>query len=132
MNRTRAIKYEKIIEQLDKEKDIITLISCNTCVRLAKTGGEEKMTQLALKLKEDGYNVKDGFLITLPCWDSCLDNVKIHPTVNTLILPICSCGCANVETRFPECKIVPTVIDRGTIVEDPVTHRKQFRGTKRC
>ena len=68
MNRTRAVKYEIIVEQLEKKSDVISIVSCNTCVRLAKTGGEEKMKNLAMKLMEDGYHVKDGFLITLPCW----------------------------------------------------------------
>jgi hypothetical protein len=131
MNRTRALKYENIEEQLDKSKDIITLISCNTCVRLAKTGGAEKLKQLALKLREEGYQIRDGFLITMPCWDHCLENVTLHPNVNTLIVMGCSCACANLAVKFPGLKLIPTVQDRGTLVEDPVTHKKSFRGTKR-
>ena len=132
MNRTRAVKYETIIDQLDKKNDVISLISCNTCVRLAKTGGQEKMRSLALKLREDGFNVKDGFLITLPCWDSCLENVQLHPSVNTVILLTCSCGEAAFETLFPNRKVIAALLDRGMLIEDPVTHRKGFRGTKRC
>jgi len=131
MNRTRAVKYEAIAEQLDKEKDIISLVSCNTCVRLAKTGGAEKMRELALKLREDGYQVNDGFLITLPCWDHCLDNVTLHSTVNAVVVLGCSCACANLAARFPGVKLVPAVVDRGTLVEDPATRKKSFRGTKR-
>jgi len=131
MNRTRAVKYEVVAEQLDKDKDVISLIGCNTCTRLAKTGGAEKMRELALKLKEDGYQIKDGFLITLPCWDHCLENVTLHSVVNTVIVSGCSCACANIAVRFPDVKIVPAVLDRGALVEDPMTHKKTFRGTKR-
>ena len=131
MNRTRAAKFEVITEQLKKDDDIISIISCNTCVRLAKTGGADKMKQMALKLKEDGYRVHDGFLITLPCWDHCLDNITLHPTVNAVIVLGCSCGCANISVKFPGRKIIPAVMDRGTVVEDTVTHKKTFRGTKR-
>lgn len=132
MNRTRSVKYEVIRDQLDKKNDIISLVSCNTCVRLAKTGGEEKMRILAMKLREDGYNVKDGFLITLPCWDSCLENVKLHPCVNTVVLLACSCAYSSMKTLFSNCKVIQAVIDRGMIVEDPITHKKSFRGLKRC
>jgi hypothetical protein len=131
MNRTRAVKYKVIAGQLDKNKDIISLISCNTCVRLAKTGGAKKMKELALQLRADGYQVRDGFLITLPCWDHCLENVTLHSIVNTVIVVGCSCACANIAVRFPGLKIVPAVLDRGTVVEDLVTHKKAFRGTKR-
>jgi hypothetical protein len=131
MNRTRAVKYEVIAGQLDKDKDIVSLVSCNTCVRLGKTGGAEKMKQLALKLREEGYQIRDGFLITFPCWDHCLENVSLQPSVNAVVVLGCSCGCANIATRFPGLKIVPAVMDRGTVVEDLVTHKKAFRGTKR-
>lgn len=130
MNRTRALKLDVIKEHLDREKDTITLISCNTCVRLAKTGGRLKMTQMAEKLREEGYHVRDGFLVTVPCWDHCMENVKIQPDINTIIVLGCSCAYANIKTHFPDRKIVSAIMDRGTVVLDPETGRKRFRGTK--
>lgn len=130
MNRTRALKLDVIKEKLDKEKDLITIVSCNTCVRLAKTGGRQKMQQMAEKLRDDGYRVKDGFLVTVPCWDHCLENVNIQPDINTVIVLGCSCAYANIKTHFPDRKIVSAVMDRGTVVMDPETGRKSFRGTK--
>lgn len=130
MNRTRALKLDVIKENLDKDNDLITLISCNTCVRLAKTGGREKMRQLSEKLREEGYRVKDGFLVTVPCWDHCLENVKIQPDINTIIVLGCSCASANIKTHFPGRKIVSAIMDRGTVVMDPETGKKSFRGTK--
>ncbi len=131
MNRTRAVKYKVISEQLDKSKDKISLISCNTCVRLARTGGAEKMRKLALQLKEEEYTVINGFLITLPCWDYNLQNITLPPQINTIIVLGCSCACANIEVKFPGLKIIPAVIDRGTLTEDPDTRKKTFRRTKR-
>ena len=130
MNRTRALKLDVIKERLDKDKDIITLISCNTCVRLAKTGGRQKMAQMAEKLRQEGFHVRDGFLVTVPCWDHCMENVKIQPDINTIIVLGCSCAYANIKTHFPDRKIVSAIMDRGTVVQDPETGRKSFRGTK--
>ena len=130
MNRTRALKLDVIAENLDKQKDTITIISCNTCVRLAKTGGRQKMTQMAEKLRQEGYDVRDGFLITVPCWDHCMENVKIQPDINTIIVLGCSCAFANIKTHFPDRKIVSAIMDRGTVVQDPETGRRSFRGTK--
>jgi len=130
MNRTRALKLDVIKEHLDKDADTITLISCNTCVRLAKTGGRQKMAQMAEKLREEGYRVRDGFLVTVPCWDHCMENVKIQPDINTIIVLGCSCAYANIKTHFPDRKIVSAIMDRGTVVQDPQTGKKSFRGTK--
>jgi len=130
MNRTRALKLDVIKEHLDKDADTITLISCNTCVRLAKTGGRQKMAQMAEKLRGEGYQVRDGFLVTVPCWDHCMENVKIQPDINTIIVLGCSCAYANIKTHFPDRKIVSAIMDRGTVVQDPETGRKSFRGTK--
>lgn len=130
MNRTRALKLDVIKEHLDKNADTITLISCNTCVRLAKTGGRQKMAQMAEKLREEGYQVRDGFLVTVPCWDHCMENVKIQPDINTIIVLGCSCAYANIKTHFPDRKIVSAIMDRGTVVQDPQTGKKSFRGTK--
>ena len=130
MNRTRALKLDVIKEHLDKDADTITLISCNTCVRLAKTGGRQKMAQMAEKLREEGYQVRDGFLVTVPCWDHCMENVKIQPDINTIIVLGCSCAYANIKIHFPDRKIVSAIMDRGTVVQDPETGRKSFRGTK--
>lgn len=132
MNRTRAIKYKEVAAQLDKDHDVIALVSCNTCVRLAKTGGQAKMKKMATQLKGDEFQVKEGFLITLPCWDSCLENFKLNDQVNTVIIIGCSCAKAAIETLYPKMKVVSAIMDRGMLIEDPETHRKGFRGTKSC
>ena len=66
---TRAIRYKKLREKLE-EGDVISLIGCNTCPRLSTTGGEDKMEDLVKALREDGFEVVDGYLVTYPCDDA--------------------------------------------------------------
>jgi len=131
MNKTRPRKYNEIKKLIDVENDVISVISCNTCVRLSNTGGEKKLRMLANRLRKDNVNVVDGFLITMPCVDSYLENVKLHHSVNTLVMLACSCGCANTTTHFPDKKIVPALQDRGTeIILDVKTNKKGWRVPK--
>lgn len=131
MNKTRPRKYNEIKKLIDVENDVISVISCNTCVRLSNTGGEKKLRMLANRLRKDNVNVLDGFLITMPCVDSYLENVKLHHSVNTIVMLTCSCGCANATTHFPDKKIVPALQDRGTeIILDVKTNKKGWRVPK--
>lgn len=137
MNSTKAIRYEKLIESLKKENKI-TIVSCNTCVRLNETGGEDKLEALATKLRNDGFNVRDGFLITMPCQDHYMNNVTITPDIDTIILLACSAGCSNALVHFPKQKIVPALEDRGMMIIGPVKLndgtikvKKTMRRTKR-
>lgn len=131
MNKTRPRKYNEIKKLLDVENDVISVISCNTCVRLSNTGGEKKLRMLANRLRKDNVNVVDGFLITMPCVDSYLENVKLHRSVNTIVMLACSCGNANATTHFPNKKIVSALQDRGTeVILDAKTNKKGWRVPK--
>ena len=131
MNKTRPAKYDEIKGKIDPKKDVISVISCNTCTRLSNTGGEKKLRMLANRLRKDNFNVVDGFLITMPCVDTYIENVELHPSVNTLVMLACSCGCANAITHFPDKKIVPALQDRGTeIIVDSKTNTKRWRVPK--
>jgi len=134
---TRKENYKKIIENLNKNNDVISIISCNTCVRLADTGGEKVMRELATKLMEDSYNVVNGHLITLPCEDHYFENVKLYNHINTIIMLSCASGRANALYHFPNCKIVSAIIDRGVIITEiqtqedgTVKKQKKIRGVK--
>lgn len=137
MNATKAVKYEKLKEMLKKE-DVISIISCNTCVRLSETGGEIKMEELAVKLRNDGFNVRDGFLITMPCQDKYMDSVTITPDIDTLVMLACTSGCANAHMYFPNKKIIYALEDRGMIIVGPaklsdgtIKMKKTWRRTKK-
>lgn len=133
---TRAIRYKKIVEQLE-EGDIISIIGCNTCPRLSTTGGEDKMGDLATLLRDDGFEVVDGFLITYPCDDAYYKNIDLASKVNTIIMLACSSGYANAKYHYPNMKIVTAVESRGVISievteneDGTVTRKKKMRRVK--
>ncbi|MDD2402495.1 MAG: hypothetical protein PHI90_09400, partial [Clostridia bacterium] len=112
---TKALKYEDIKKGLDKDNDIITIIGCETCVRVAGSGGEEKMKELALKLRSDGYNVKDGFMVPTACTPK-ISFAKLSKDVNTIVSLACSAGSSNLERSYPEYKIIETTEDIGLMI----------------
>lgn len=114
---TKSLKYEDIIKKLDKENDIISLVGCETCVRVAGTGGSEVMKTLAMKLRKDGYNVKDGFLVPTAC-NPKLMFAKPAKDTNTIVSLACSAGSSNILRIFPECKMVETSEDAGLMITD--------------
>lgn len=114
---TKALKYENIKKNIDKNKDVITIIGCETCVRVAGSGGEEKMKELAIKLLNDGYNVKDGFMIPTVCTPKIM-YAKLSKDINTIISLACSAGCSNLERTYPGYKIIETTEDIGLMVTD--------------
>ena len=130
MNKTRPKKHAQITNSLESESDIISVVSCNTCTRLSNTGGEKKLKMLVKRLRKDGYNVMDAFLITMPCVDSYIENLRINSSVNTLVMLACSCGCANTKIHFPKKKVVPALDDRGTQVMDKKTKKQKWRVPK--
>ncbi|WP_461204981.1 hypothetical protein [Clostridium sp. DL1XJH146] len=114
---TKALDYEDIKVNLNKEEDIITIIGCETCVRVAGSGGQEKMKELALQLRKDGYNVKDGFMVPSACTPKVLF-AKLSKDVNTIISLACGAGTANIGRSFEGYKIIESVEDIGLMVTD--------------
>lgn len=115
---SNSLEYEKITSNLDKENDIITIIGCNTCIRVSGAGGPDKMRELAMKLRNDGYNVKDGFMLPITCMEPYLFTVKLKPEVNTIVSLACTAGTSNIKRNFPDHKIVETVDNIGLIIAD--------------
>ena len=114
---TKAISYEYIQKELDKENDIISLVGCETCVRVAGSGGQVRMKKLAMQLREDGFNVKDGFLVPTACTPK-LGFAKVGSDINTILSMGCSAGTSNIKRFFPGCKVVETTVDVGLMIED--------------
>ena len=113
---TKAKEYRDIISQLDKN-DIITIISCSSCARIAGTGGEKPMKQLALQLQKDGYQVIDGYTINTVCTPKVFQ-AKLGKKVNTLISLTCSAGTCNMEKLFEGYKVVEATKDIGLMSAD--------------
>ncbi|WP_320127627.1 hypothetical protein [uncultured Sphaerochaeta sp.] len=114
---TKKVCYEDIRKQLDKDTDTISLVGCETCARVAGTGGQARMKELALQLRKDGYKVKDGFLIPTVCTPK-LGFAKVGSDVNTILSLACNAGTSNIRRFFPNCKIVETTEDVGLMIED--------------
>ncbi len=128
---TRSKQYSKIIEALNKN-DTITIISCNTCVRIATTGGEPKVNELAKKLREDGFNVVDGYLITYPCKDEYFENIKLKKHIDTIIMFSCASGLANASYFYSCCKIVSANDTGGVItVEESISETGEVKKRKK-
>lgn len=115
---TKSLDYENITKNLSKEDDIIAIIGCNTCIRVAGAGGPEKLKELAMKLKRDGYNVKEGFMLPIACMEPYLFTAKLANGVNTVISLACSAGYSNMKRNFPELKVIETVNDMGLMIAD--------------
>ncbi len=115
---SNSIKYKDLTDQLDKEHDMISIIGCNTCIRVSGAGGPEKMKELASKLKKDGYHIVDGFMLPFGCMEPYLAMVKLNHTVNTVIALSCTAGVSNLKRNYPKLKIVETVDNIGLIVAD--------------
>jgi hypothetical protein len=113
---TKALPYNDIKQNLDK-KDVITIIGCETCVRASGCGGEEKMKELALQLRKDGYNVVDGYMVPGSCSPKVLF-AKLGKNINTIISLACSAGMSNILRYYPKYKVVATTVDVGLMVSD--------------
>ncbi len=128
---TRDRKYAKIVDELDKNNNI-SIISCNTCVRLSDTGGEKRMNELAKQLREDGFNVVDGYLITYPCKDEYFENIELKKNIDTIIMISCASGVANASYYYPNCKIVSANDSRGVVViEEKITENGEVNKRKK-
>lgn len=114
---TKALPYNEIKEKLSKTNDVITVIGCQSCVRASGCGGEKKMKELALSLRQNGYNVKDGFSVLASCTPKVLF-VKLDSEVNTILSLSCSAGTANVKRCFPKHKVVETTAAIGLMLAD--------------
>ncbi|MFO7964039.1 MAG: hypothetical protein R6U50_08985 [Desulfobacterales bacterium] len=114
---TQPLDYETITSELSKD-DTIAIVSCNNCVRVAGTGGEKKMKEMAFRLREDGYRVKEGFLVTKACPQPYMGMLGLSPLVNKVIVMACTAGwstaCRVCKTR----KVVRSLEDIGLLITD--------------
>jgi hypothetical protein len=108
---TKPLSYDEIKKKLNNE-DVITIISCQACARASGSGGEEKMKELALNLRSDGFNVKDGYTINAVCTPKVIQ-AKLDKKVNTVITMSCSAGAANASNMLAVNKVVGTSTDIG-------------------
>ncbi len=101
------VTYRKpygIVKGLLKKYKKIGIISCNSCARFCETGGQERMDELAERLKKDGYNVVGLNLVPMAC---NLDAVKRHEYVGDLLVVLaCDSGVFTVQSLFPNKTVI--------------------------
>lgn len=117
---TKLKSYENIIEQLEPS-DIITLISCTSCARKAGSSGEDRMKTLAMKLRENGFEVAGGYNINAVCTPKVIQ-ARIDKKVNTLIIMACTAGTSNYKHYFKDYKIIDAVDDIGLMSANVKQH----------
>jgi hypothetical protein len=128
---TRTAEYEDIKNGLD-ENDVITIITCQSCARVSGSGGENKMKELAIRLRGDGYNVKEGYSIRYVCSPSVL-YAKVDKDVSAIISLACNAGTSSIHQNFRGRKVVQATRDVGLMVAD--SDKKILKVTlpiKRC
>lgn len=117
---TKLKSYEDIIEHLDAT-DVITFISCSSCARKSGSSGEDRMKALAMKLREDGYEVAGGYSINAVCTPKVIQ-AKMDKKVNTLIIMACTAGSSNMKHHFGNYKILEAVDDIGLMAANLKQH----------
>ena len=115
MTITKSKPYKKI-KSLLKKSDKIWLISCNSCARVCKTGGEQGAKILAEKLKKDGFQVCGISIVAMPCVLELMAREKIKADV--IILLSCVSGVFNAKKVFKGKKIVNALKTIGLGVRD--------------
>lgn len=108
----KGLPIEEVEKNLNKESDVIAIIGCQACARASGYGGPVKMKDMALKLRADGYNVKEGFTILYSCTPKALF-AKLDKEVNTVISVSCGAGADNIARLFPNVKSMGSSQDVG-------------------
>jgi len=111
----KPIPTDELEKHLDKASDVISIISCQACARGSGYSGPEQMKDLALKLRADGYNVKEGFMVLYSCTPKALF-AKLDKEVNTVISVSCRAGTDNIARLFSNIKAIGSAQDVGLVV----------------
>ncbi len=96
---TKQKSYKEMKSKL-KKSDKIGIVSCNSCVKICKTGGDGVMKELASKLKKDRYNIVDVDLIGTPCKLAQLEKSMFHGNVSIVLA--CDAGVYNLKKILPK------------------------------
>ncbi len=108
----RTLTYDELTKQLTNT-DRIAIWTCNLCIKLCGVGGEKVSNDLAVLLKNDGYNVIHVEPIGYGCHmglvrDRTRDEVSkgIFEEVDTIIVLSCTDGFEKAERVFRKKKVI--------------------------
>lgn len=105
-----------IVRGMLKKYKKIGIISCNSCARVCETGGQERMDEMAERLKKDGFNVVGTELVPMAC---NLDAVKRRENEGDfLVVLACDSGVFTVQSLFPSKIVIPALDTVGLGARD--------------
>lgn len=110
----KPVPIDELEKGLNKETDVIAIIGCMACARGSGISGPDQLKDLALKLRADGYNVKEGFEVSATCTPKTLF-AKLGKEVNTVISMSCSAGTDNVARLYSNVKAIGAGKDVGLV-----------------
>ena len=103
---TTSKPYGVVRGMLKKWKKI-GIVSCNSCARACETGGSKKMEELAVRLKNDGFEVVDTELVPMAC---NIDLVKKPDyEADMLVALACDSGVCTIQSLFPTKMVIPAL-----------------------
>jgi len=105
-----------VIRGMLKKWKKIGIVSCNSCARACETGGKEKMDELAIRLKQDCFNVVDTELLPMACNVDAAKKPKYQ--ADYLIALACDSGVCTLQSLFPGKVVVPALDTIGLGARD--------------
>jgi len=115
---TEAIPYEEITAQLSRD-DRIAVITCNTCVRVCDTGGEEIMPEFARRLRADGFRVCDEAVVTVACHADYIRDAMAASDATAAVVMACEVGWIAVAQHMGDRKVVRACTTSGLLSSVP-------------
>jgi hypothetical protein len=105
-----------VIKGMLKKWKKIGIVSCNSCARVCETGGREKADELAVRLRQDGFDVVDVEVLPMAC------NVDAARRPNykgdLLVVLACDSGAYTLQSLFPTKVIIPALDTTGLGARD--------------
>jgi len=115
---TEAVPYEEIVSMLAPD-DTVALLTCNTCVRVCRTGGVDFMEEMARRLRADGFNVVDEAVVTTACHYDYVANALPREGFTVAIVLACEVGWIAVRQHCPKPKLIRACKTLGLLSSVP-------------
>jgi len=111
------ISLKDLEGKIDKNKTV-SVVSCNGCAQVCKTGGRKELDTLASKLQSKGFKVVDKTLVGICCSIKHIKPLKIAG--EQIVLLSCSLGTYLFSSCFKGIKIIPGLrtVGAGVFTED--------------
>ena len=114
---TQAVPYETIKKQIKKD-DRIAVITCNTCPRFCGSGGVQKMEEMALHLRKDGFIVSDQLVLSAACINDYIMNARLSGGLTAVIVLACEAGWSSIKQRFKDKNVIKGTETLGLVIAD--------------